>query len=117
MTSGPDEIGAGAPPGVQPERTALAWRRTALAVAVGSLAAGRLLEPVVGAGAWALTAAGVPAAAWVATAGTRRARAWAAVLDRGVATPATSAPGGGLLAGVAIGALVLGAAAFVLVLG
>ena len=42
--------------GLQPERTALAWRRTALAVAVGSLAALRILPEVLG--SWAL----IPAA-------------------------------------------------------
>jgi putative membrane protein len=42
--------------GLWPERTALAWRRTALAVAVGSLAALRLLPEILG--SWAL----IPAA-------------------------------------------------------
>lgn len=42
--------------GLQPERTALAWRRTALAVAVVSLAALRILPEVLG--SWAL----IPAA-------------------------------------------------------
>jgi putative membrane protein len=102
-----------APPGVQPERTALAWRRTALAVAVGSLAAGRLLEPVLGPGAWVLTLVGVPAAGGIAAAGARRARAWAGVLDGPGTRPG---PGGGLLAGVTAAVVVLGGAALALVL-
>ena len=38
--------------GLQPERTALAWRRTAMAVAVASLVALRILPEVLG--SWAL---------------------------------------------------------------
>ncbi len=115
MTAAP---GGAVPPGVQAERTALAWRRTALAVAVGALAAGRLLEPVLGPGGWALAVAGVPAAAGIAVAGGRRARAWAGVLDREDASSARPpGPGGLLLAAVALGTVVLGAAALVLLLG
>ncbi|HEX9229063.1 MAG TPA: DUF202 domain-containing protein [Arthrobacter sp.] len=47
--------------GLQPERTALAWRRTALAVAVGSLVALRILPEVLG--LWALIPAALGAAA------------------------------------------------------
>jgi putative membrane protein len=50
-------------PGLQPERTALAWRRTGLAMLGGSLVATRILPEVLGAWAAALGLAGVVAAA------------------------------------------------------
>ncbi|WCI09240.1 DUF202 domain-containing protein [Arthrobacter sp. OVS8] len=64
MSGGPEEAhGRSHRPfdaGLQPERTALAWRRTALAVAVGSLAALRILPEVLG--LWALVPAALGAA-------------------------------------------------------
>jgi uncharacterized membrane protein YidH (DUF202 family) len=40
--------------GLQPERTALAWRRTALSVGLGSLVAFRLLPELLGHPVWTL---------------------------------------------------------------
>lgn len=41
-------------PGLQPERTELAWRRTALSIGVGSIVAARILPDVLGSIVWAL---------------------------------------------------------------
>lgn len=101
-----------APPGAQPERTALAWRRTALSLAVGALVGGRVLEPWLGPLVWVPAVAAVLAALGLARAGDRRAARWTAVLDGGT----TRTPGGRLLAATATGALALGVVALVVVL-
>jgi uncharacterized membrane protein YidH (DUF202 family) len=44
-------------PGLQPERTELAWRRTTLSIAAGSLVAMRLLPEIFGHGLWVLPGA------------------------------------------------------------
>lgn len=59
-------------PGLQPERTALAWRRTALALFVGSLVAMRILPEVLGGWAVILGLAGVVSAGGVLWAVHRR---------------------------------------------
>ncbi|QZN86561.1 DUF202 domain-containing protein [Cellulomonas sp. C5510] len=113
-----------APPGAQPERTALAWRRTSLSVAVGSLVAGRVLEPWLGASVWGATALGLLGALALDRAGARRAVLWAAVVDdahpdRGPGAPVPAGartPGGAALGATALAAAVLGVAALVLVL-
>jgi putative membrane protein len=61
--------------GLQAERTALAWRRTALAMAVAAVGAGRLAAPVLGFVAVLLGAVGLVQAALVAYAAGRRYRA------------------------------------------
>ena len=48
-----------ADPGLQAERTSLAWRRTALSVAVGSLIALRVLPPQLGALGYAVALLGL----------------------------------------------------------
>jgi putative membrane protein len=100
--------------GLQAERTALAWRRTALALGVGAVGAGRLAAPVVGAGAVGLAGLGLVAAVAVAAAAQRRYRVAARSLAaRGdlAAVPAGLPIAALALTGVAVGLLAL---AFVL---
>ena len=61
-------------PGLQPERTALAWRRTGLALTVGSLIGLRVLPPLLGPAAYLLAGLGVVASLAVLAAGHRRYR-------------------------------------------
>ncbi|WP_131798095.1 DUF202 domain-containing protein, partial [Clavibacter tessellarius] len=60
--SAPDPAGRPFDPGLQPERTALAWRRTALALVVGSLFGLRALPALLGPAGLVVAAAGVIAA-------------------------------------------------------
>ena len=79
-------------PGLQPERTTLAWRRTALSLAVGAVVSFRLLPPVLGLWSLAVGVAGLllSAATWMSAG--RRARAVQGALLRS----SNPLPGGGL---------------------
>ena len=98
-------------PGLQPERTVLAWRRTLLALAAGAIVSVRVLPAVLGDWTIATGIAGVlvAAALWILA---RRRHAAVAAVFRGRA-PASTIPGGALLlalsaltsAGAALGLL------------
>ena len=62
-------------PGLQAERTALAWRRTSLALAVAAVGAGRLAAPTLGVLAFALAGLGLVQAVAVGWRAARRYRA------------------------------------------
>lgn len=59
-------------PGLQPERSALAWQRTALAVAVGALVLARILAPSFGMFALGPALVGLAVAGYIATRAKRR---------------------------------------------
>jgi len=59
-------------PGLAQERTAFAWRRTALSVAVGSLLCLRVLPPQLGPTGWVLAVLGLCWSADLAATGWRR---------------------------------------------
>ncbi|SDG68823.1 DUF202 domain-containing protein [Microbacterium sp. 77mftsu3.1] len=102
-------------PGLQPERTALAWRRTAISLTLGSLVALRVLPAATGAVAWVFVGVaglGVTAALWVA-AGRRSARTIRILLRDGDRAPL---PGALLLAALAGLVFLVGAGASALVL-
>jgi uncharacterized membrane protein YidH (DUF202 family) len=79
-------------PGLQPERTALAWRRTALSLAAGAVVSFRLLPPVLGLWSIGVGIAGLllSAATWVLAG--RRARD----VQRALLNSSGPLPGGGL---------------------
>jgi hypothetical protein len=60
-------------PGLQPERTALAWRRTVLSLALGALITLRLLPPVLGLWSFAAGFAGIALAGIIWILAARRA--------------------------------------------
>jgi uncharacterized membrane protein YidH (DUF202 family) len=70
-------------PGLQPERTELAWRRTALAIGVGSIVAMRLIPAALGSVWWVFVgAAGLVASGIVWSVARRRYLEVNAVLSR-----------------------------------
>jgi len=96
----PDDPGAG----LAAERTRLAWRRTGLALAAGSVAAARLGQEVLGGVAWALGAVGLAASAALLVAAYQR-------------HTGGLAGGGRLVTVCAAAVLTIGVASVVLVLG
>jgi putative membrane protein len=104
-------------PGLQPERTALAWRRTALALLVGSLVGLRVLPLLLGDGGMTYAVAGLGVAASVAVlvGAHRRYRRVHRLLTSGASDRAPI--GGGLLpAAVALLTLAAGLGALALAL-
>lgn len=93
-------------PGLQPERTSLAWRRTGLAMLVGSLTAARILSETLG--AWAATiglAGAVAAGVLLFTVHRRYAAHHSALMRAGERAPIA---GGVLVALTALFAVVAG---------
>jgi len=103
-------MSADAPTTLAAERTHLAWRRTALGLTAGGVAAAHLLQEFVGGAAWLVAVAGALVAAVLAVSSRRRA-----------ADQVSDASGvdGRLVAVCAAGLLLLGlgALAFVLLRG
>ncbi|HYH23959.1 MAG TPA: DUF202 domain-containing protein [Blastococcus sp.] len=102
-------------PGLQAERTELAWRRTALAMAVAAVGAGRLAAPAIGTAAIALAGLGLVQAVVVSVLAGRRYR----LTHRSLLAHAdlTGVPDGGLpMASLALSGLVVGVLAGVIVL-
>jgi uncharacterized membrane protein YidH (DUF202 family) len=82
-------------PGLQPERTDLAWRRSSLAMIIDSLIALRILPPVLGPAGLAAALGGLLIAGLVWLLARRRARRIQQSLRQ-----RTTLPGAGLLLGV-----------------
>jgi uncharacterized membrane protein YidH (DUF202 family) len=100
--------------GTQAERTALAWRRTALTVAVGSLVALRLLPGRLGAAGFVVATVGLLWSVDLALASRRR---YAAARRAVSAPPGTPAPAAGPFVVRALaGTVTVGAASLVAVL-
>ncbi|MDO4044021.1 DUF202 domain-containing protein [Clavibacter michiganensis] len=113
----PDAAARPSDPGLQPERTALAWRRTALALVAGSLLGLRVLPTLLGTAGLVVAAAGVIAALAVLATAHSRYRRVHRILTSASAVPVTTAlPGGALPALVAALTACAGLAALALAL-
>ncbi|WP_309128721.1 DUF202 domain-containing protein [Microbacterium sp.] len=104
-------------PGLQPERTELAWRRTALAIGVGSLLALRLFPPLAQGGVELVASLapgilGLLFAAWLVVRARVRYRRWNQAL---VADPRRASPGAALLLAVTVFVMVSAVAGAVIV--
>lgn len=91
-------------PGLQPERTELAWRRTALAIGVGSLLALRIFPPLARSGvelavSLAPGVLGLAFAAWLVVRARVRYRRWNRAL---FADSRRASPGAALLLAVTV---------------
>ncbi|AJW80181.1 DUF202 domain-containing protein [Clavibacter michiganensis] len=112
-----DPAGRPFDPGLQPERTALAWRRTALALVAGSLLGLRVLPTLLGAAGLVVAAAGVVASvAVLATAHRRYRRVHLILTSASAGHGSTALPGGALPALVATLTACAGLAALALAL-
>ncbi|GIG40108.1 DUF202 domain-containing protein [Cellulomonas phragmiteti] len=107
-------------PSLAAERTALAWRRTALGLVAGSAAAGRLLAETWGSAAWGVSVVGTLLAVVLLRAARRRRlgvhgrRRWA--LTSAEALTVGRDPGGRLVTACAGASVLLGLAALAVVL-
>ena len=105
-------------PGLQAERTALAWRRTSLALAVAAVGAGRLAAPTLGRLAFALAGLGLLQAVAVGWRAVRRYRTARRAPDargeraasRAGGLPMAALAGSGVVTGLLALAFVLGGA-------
>ena len=78
--------------GTQAERTALAWRRTALSVAIGSLISLRVLPPQLGPLGYAVAALGLLWSLDLTLTARRRYRDGSRLLHEGAVAPARGVP-------------------------
>lgn len=101
--------------GLQPERTQLAWRRTAMAVAVGSVVSLRILPTVIETALWyAPGGVGLAFAGWIWWVARRRYRRF---VTQTVRTGNPVSAGGAAMLAIAIFASLLGLAALSVVAG